>query len=58
MDCKKIFCLKQKNLNIICTVCPKSALRGGKTKFLEFYFHRDVRKKTLGKVKNFQEWIA
>ena len=31
----------------------KSALRGGKTKFVDFFFHRGIRNKKLGKVKNF-----
>ena len=30
---------------------PKSVLRGGKAKFLDFYFHRCMRNKKLGNVK-------
>ena len=55
--CKKIFWLKQKNLKYFCIGCLKSALRGGKTKFVDF-FHRSIRNKKLGKVKNFQVWVA
>ena len=35
---KRIFLLKQKNSKYFCTGCPKSALRGSKTKFFEFFF--------------------
>ena len=38
MVCKKIFLIKAKKIKIVCTGCPKSALREGKTKFLEFFF--------------------
>ena len=38
MVCKKIFLMKAKKIKIVCTGCPKSALREGKTKFLEFFF--------------------
>ena len=41
---KKIFSIEAKK--IFCTRCPKSAVRGGKTKFLLF-FHRGIRKKYL-----------
>ena len=34
--CKKIFLIKAKK--IFCTGCPKSAVRGGKTKFFNFFF--------------------
>ena len=37
-DCKKIFMIKAKKLKYFCTGCPKSALRGVKTKFLEYFF--------------------
>ena len=35
--CKKIFLLKQKNLNQFYTGYSNSALRGGKTNFLDFF---------------------
>ena len=38
MGCKKNFLLQQKNSKYFCTGCPKSALRGGKTKFFDFFF--------------------
>ena len=38
MVCKKIFLIKAKKNKNFCTGCPKSALREGKTKFLEFFF--------------------
>ena len=34
---KRIFRIKQKDQNNFCTGCPKSALRGGKTKFFDFF---------------------
>ena len=37
---------------------PKSALRRGKTKFFDFFFHGGIRNKKLGKVNNFQVWVA
>ena len=37
MVCKEIFFIKAINLNYFCTGCPKSALRGGKTKFVDFF---------------------
>ena len=36
----------------------KSSLAGGKTKFLDFFFIGGIRNKMLGKVKNFQGWVA
>ena len=44
------FLLKQKNLKYFCTGCPKIALRVGKIKLLEFFFHRGIRNKKLGKI--------
>ena len=52
------FLLKEKNVTHFCTACPKSVLRGGKTKFLDFNFHRGIRNKKLEKVKNFRVWVA
>ena len=34
--------------------CPKSSLRGGKTKFLEFFFHRGIHNKNFGKERIFR----
>ena len=42
------FLLKEKNVKHFCTACPISVLRGGKTKFLDFSFHRGIRNQKLG----------
>ena len=34
---KKIFLLKQNDINYLCTMCHKSALRGSKTKFMDCF---------------------
>ena len=34
----KIFFIKAEKFKYFCTGCPKSALRGGQTKFLELIF--------------------
>ena len=36
-NCKKNFLIKAKIFEYFCTGCPKSALRGGETKFLKFF---------------------
>ena len=36
--------------------CSKSALRRGK--IFGFFFHRGIRNKKLGKVKNFRNWFT
>ena len=36
----------------------KIDLRGGKTNVFDFFLHKDIRNKRLGKVKNFQVWFV
>ena len=36
-SCKKIFLIKAKKFGYFCIGCPKSALRGGRTKFSDFF---------------------
>ena len=52
--CYKIFLLKQKNQNYFCTGFPKSALKGGKSKFCDFF----IATKKLGKLKKIQTWVV
>ena len=59
MVCKKIFFIKALNKkNIFVLGVLKSAVRGCKQFFLRKKIHRGIRNQKLGKVKNFQVWVA
>ena len=56
--CKKIFWLKQKKFKYFCTSEQKVLCAGVKQIFWIYFFHKGIRNKKFGKVKNVQVWVA
>ena len=54
---KQIFFIIAKLSKLFLYWVSKSALRGDKTKFLDFFLHMGIRNKKFGKVKNFCVWV-